>query len=227
MTAFGWWTPVRTAIAMLALLLPALLLALMTVLSGTAHAHSAVQSVAPAEGATVEDVTEVRVVFNEDVRPEASALVVTGSDGQRHDRGAPVVAGAQVAVAVDAGLPPGDTVVAYRVVSADGHPVSGQYTFTFAPLATVDSPSPGTLEQSPEPSESAAPMPAADSASQPGDSGPSLVPIAVSLVTIPLMALALFLLIRHGLRRHTRLDHTDDEAAGAAPSLPTSRPPDE
>lgn len=197
-----------------------------------AYAHSAVVSVVPAEGAAVAAVREVRVVFNEDVRPEVAALVVTGSDGQRHDRGRPEVTGPEVSVAVDAELPPGETTVAYRVVSADGHPVSGQYRFTVVGSAAAGSA--GDLSTDSAGSDSAGSGTAdpetarSEPAGAAGDdsSGTSPVPIVIALVTIPIMGVALFLLIRRGLLAHTR---HDSSAHSAVPheALPTSREPDE
>lgn len=220
MTAPGGWTPIRDpSAALVAALLVLLLLPGLVVATATpAHAHSAVLSVAPEEGATVSAVRDVRVVFNEDVRPEVSALVVTGSDGQRHDDGSPVVSGAEVSVAVDADLPPGETTVAYRVVSADGHPVAGQYSFRFTPTAQP-SVAPGAAPEG----EASDPAGAAQTA----DAETSTAPIVVSLVTIPLMALALFLLIRFGLTRHTRPADGDPEPGEPQHPLPATREPDE
>jgi methionine-rich copper-binding protein CopC len=95
-----------------------------------ASGHANLVSASPADGSTV-GVAPVKVVlrFDETIRPP-SAVIVTGRDGTRVDRGATTVLGntASVEVAV---RDPGPYTVAYRVLSSDGHPVAAETTFVY------------------------------------------------------------------------------------------------
>jgi copper resistance protein C len=97
--------------------------------AGPAAAHSAVVASEPAdEIASGPD--RASVTFNEALQESFAALTVTGPDGNQWSTGDPVVAGATVSVALGELGPVGTYTIAYRVTSADGHPVSGTRTFT-------------------------------------------------------------------------------------------------
>lgn len=121
--------------------------------------HAALASSTPADGATVTSADEVVLTFNEDVNPDFVAVRVTGPDGSEVE-GDPTVEGRSVRQPLAAALPAGRHQVAYRVVSADGHPVAGTLTFTTA--ATPASGSPAATETA---SATAAATPTADAAS--------------------------------------------------------------
>ena len=60
-----------------------------------------------------------------------NVLMVTNSRNQRVDIGGTIVGGARISTMLKSGLAPGKYKVAYRIVSEDGHPVEGSYSFTF------------------------------------------------------------------------------------------------
>jgi methionine-rich copper-binding protein CopC len=60
-------------------------------------------------------------------------ITVTNSRKKRVDIGGPIVGGARISTKLKAGLPAGKYFVSYRVVSEDGHPVEGSYTFSYKP----------------------------------------------------------------------------------------------
>nr|WP_279536282.1 copper resistance protein CopC [Nocardioides ochotonae] len=97
-----------------------------------ASAHAALVSSDPADASSVETLPdEVTLEFNESIADPAY-VVVTAPDGVRVNSGDAAVAGPQVTQALDAqglALPAGTYTLAYRVVSADGHPISGEQTF--------------------------------------------------------------------------------------------------
>lgn len=126
----------------------ALFAALMTALllgTGTAAAHSVALSSNPEDGSEIAQApSTVSVTFNENINEEFAALTVTGPDGSRWSDGDPTVSGPTVSIDL-AGLGPvGEYTIAFRVTSADGHPVSGTRTFTLTeegtgtPVATAD-----------------------------------------------------------------------------------------
>ena len=68
-----------------------------------------------------------------------TTVTVTGP-GPAGDRGAPLVEGATSTVALDGTRCNGAYTVAYRVVSSDGHPVQGSYSFTLAVPGAASAP---------------------------------------------------------------------------------------
>jgi cytochrome c oxidase assembly factor CtaG/methionine-rich copper-binding protein CopC len=96
---------------------------------GPAAAHSVLLGTAPAEGSVVTAVTtEVTLTFNEPVRAQFSTVAVTGPGGRAYATGELTVRD-NVARQPVHPLRSGDYQVAWRVVSLDGHPVSGTFTF--------------------------------------------------------------------------------------------------
>lgn len=94
-----------------------------------AAAHASLLSSTPSDGERLEAAPEqVTLTFNESMS-EPAYIVVTGPDGEQAAEGEVAVDGADVSVALVDGVGEGSYTVAFRVVSADGHPVTGQYAF--------------------------------------------------------------------------------------------------
>jgi copper resistance protein C len=156
--------------------------------------HSRLDSSSPKDGATVETATEVVLTFNEDVNPDFVAVKVTGPDGGETD-GKPTADGTAVTQPLDADLPAGTHTVTYRVVSKDGHPVSGTvgFTTTADPASASPSPTPsatGSATAAPSPTASAVASPeptvTSDPVSDESGSGPTawLVVGVVALLAV-------------------------------------------
>jgi methionine-rich copper-binding protein CopC len=108
-----------------------------------ASAHAHLVRAVPGDRATVTTApTRVRLVFDENVRTPA-ALVVTGPSGTRVEQGQVQVLDNTASVPVEV-VAAGRYTVAFRVVSADGHPVSAQTSFRFTPGGTAE---PGIAQQ--------------------------------------------------------------------------------
>lgn len=106
-----------------------------------AAAHATVVSTDPGDGSVVQTApSRVSVVFDEPVEIQFGALRVFSPGGRRVDAGTAAHAPGHantVTVGLTAGLPPGTYTVAWRVISADSHPVAGGFTFSVgAPSAT-------------------------------------------------------------------------------------------
>ncbi len=99
-----------------------------------ALAHVSVESSDPQDGAALTALPEtVSITLSEDVGSGA-VLRVLSSSGTRLDDGDVTVAGRRVLVGVRPGeAAAGSYRIVYRVVSADGHPVSGEIPFTVKP----------------------------------------------------------------------------------------------
>ncbi|MGW0025648.1 copper resistance CopC family protein [Rhodococcus sp. NPDC003383] len=132
----------------------AALVAALVMTAGPASAHAVVLSSNPEDGAQIAQAPErVTVTFNEAMQQQFAALTVVGPDGNLWSKGDPVVDGATVGVEVGELGPAGVYTIAFRVTSADGHPVSGTRTFTLtqdgvgapgAPAAGTDTAAPET-----------------------------------------------------------------------------------
>jgi methionine-rich copper-binding protein CopC len=100
-----------------------------------ASAHAALVRVVPADGAALDSApSRVTLEFDEPMGSPAT-MVVTGPDGRAVQQGAAKVLGTTVSVPVRV-TATGTYRVAFRVVSADGHPVSGQTSFGFRTTGT-------------------------------------------------------------------------------------------
>ena len=98
-----------------------------------AAAHASLVSSSPPDGAAVTTApTQVELVFSEDVGAPA-IIAVTGPGGIQVVDGPTQVRKASAIQPLKTLTAVGLYKIAYRVVSADGHPVSGQLTFTYAP----------------------------------------------------------------------------------------------
>lgn len=127
-------TPVRLALARLVVLALALgTAATALVLSAApASAHAALQSSSPADGSTITAAPpEVALRFNEPIGTVGAQVQVT-SGGTSATQGEPSVEGSTVSQPLAGSMEQGDYTITYRVVSADGHPVSGTVDFTYA-----------------------------------------------------------------------------------------------
>ena len=97
-----------------------------------AWAHSRLQHTDPADGATVTaQRAEVTLTFNERVHGNFTTVVVTGPGGISYSDGHVQVIDDDVHQTVYP-LRSGAYTVAWRAISADGHPVEGQFHFTVA-----------------------------------------------------------------------------------------------
>lgn len=97
-----------------------------------AWAHSRLQRTDPAASAVVRaPIGAVTLTFNEMVRGRFTTVVVSGPGGVSYSAGHVQVVDDDVHQAVYP-LRSGDYTVAWRAVSADGHPVEGQFRFSVA-----------------------------------------------------------------------------------------------
>lgn len=115
------------------LLLAALvMLAVLSVGAGVAGAHASVVVTSPADNTAVSPApTTATVTFSERVTIGVGGLTVRNTAGLRVDSGPSKVdgVGTTVSVGLQTALPDGTYVATYRVLSADGHPVSGSFLF--------------------------------------------------------------------------------------------------
>lgn len=113
------------------------------------QAHSQEVASDPADKSKVAIVPPaVTITFNENVLGLGTKVLVTGPDGDVTE-GAPTVTNNIVRQAISPDSPAGSYRVQWRATSADGHPVSGEFTFSATAAA-------GTRPASPSPGETVA-----------------------------------------------------------------------
>ncbi|WP_225730404.1 MULTISPECIES: copper resistance CopC family protein [unclassified Nocardia] len=133
--------------------------------AGLAAAHSTPTGSVPADGSTVDTgPARASVSFNEALQTSFPSLTVVGPDGNLWSKGSPTVDGNTISIEVGELGPAGQYTIAYRVTSADGHPVKGTRTFT------LSKPGNGT------------PGPKADAKTASDDDGSSGIPLWVFIV---------------------------------------------
>ena len=111
---------------------------LLTILltSQPAYAHTKLLSASPAADSTVENwPTQIILEFDEELQnlgPEkANFLVVNNSVGDQVSETDEIIDGNKLTVTLAPNEIKGPVLVYYRVVSTDGHPVEGEYKFTY------------------------------------------------------------------------------------------------
>ncbi|MET0456805.1 MAG: copper resistance CopC family protein [Mycobacterium sp.] len=110
--------------------------------AGTASAHATRVSADPAPDSSVQTgPARVSATFNEQLQANFASMTVVGPDGNLWSNDEVTVQGAVATVSLRQPLGPAGTyTVNYRVTSADGHVVSGAWSFD---VATAGNGSPG------------------------------------------------------------------------------------
>lgn len=163
----GWFVGLLAAMALLVAVAPA-------------RAHAELESSDPEDGATLASApASISFTFGEELLLEGNAVTLTDvAADTRLEVGPVVVDGDTVSVEWPGSSPAGEFRAAYRVVSADGHPINGTITFAVeealgaveaSPAAVSSSAaatpaSPEAVSTSPTPTSSATPAPEGDDA---------------------------------------------------------------
>lgn len=157
-----------------------------------AAAHNTLRSATPAQDARLASApTEVTLEFLQALKPAFTTIVLSDSAGQKMPAGEAVIDGAKATLPITGTLPNGSYTVAYRVVSADGHPVQGSYPFAVADPAAPSATAPSA--------ESPAASPAAAVARSSGRTGAA--PLVVAGATLAALTVAAVALARRRRRR--------------------------
>ena len=144
------------------LLLLVLTLPLVNVSNSPANAHTSLELSTPLNNQSMQFMpTELSATFDEDLIEIEGEVVNTlelqNADGVNYELSPATIAGPVVSAKVgDGEYPAGDYLLKYRVVSADGHPVTGEISFSTQYVSIIGStPSePVTTSYIPEPVES-------------------------------------------------------------------------
>jgi hypothetical protein len=117
--------------------------AIVALCAGPAAAHNELIGSIPEDGSTVAAPPKVvELAFDQPVQREFDQLAVLDEDDGHHEEDEVEIVGGRVRQQVGE-LEPGTYRITYRIVSADGHPVTGMVTFT----VNADGPSPTAAPQ--------------------------------------------------------------------------------
>ena len=190
-----------------------------------AQAHNSLVSSTPTDGAKLgQGPAAVTLTFDEPVGRRFGLVVVSGPDGGKYQQGGLRVTGVTATQALRPLGPAGTYRVAWRVVSADGHPVSGSFSFRLEVAGAGEGPSPSdtsTATASPaptgSPSSTGSPsptVPPTPPASGPRSSGPSggglpVLPLAAGGAVLVLAAALLGVRRRRATSSGQTGEHTD------------------
>ncbi len=131
-------TPMRRAFLLLVALVAGVALALGP--TGPAHAHASLESSSPSASAVLDEPpTDITLDFTEPVTAQDGGIRLLDSSSTPIELG-PTEKGSDPTVVVAAvpEIPDGAYVVAWQVVSQDGHPLSGAFAFQVGRDAAID-----------------------------------------------------------------------------------------
>lgn len=179
-----------------------------------AQAHDELVSSYPQANSTItSSPAEITLSFSGELIAgmQSAAVEVIAPDGQNIATDAPSENGTSITQHLTPDPPAGMFTVRWKVVSSDGHPISGEYTYTVAPTAAANSPAatPSTAPQTPQPSPTATETSADNGyggeTSGGGDAFP-IVAVVVGGVIILGGALVIVLMVGRERRRRDRAD---------------------
>ncbi|MGC5054417.1 copper resistance CopC family protein [Micromonospora sp. DT48] len=158
-----------------------------------AAAHNTLKSATPPKNAQLTSLPkEITLEFMQELNPAYTTITLSDAAQQKVSTSEPAVTGTKGTITIDQVLTNGTYTVAYRVVSADGHPVQGSYQFTVAdPTASPDAAASATTAPTAAPSTTPSSSTAASSAvaARDTDDGPG-APLLIGGAILAAMIIA-------------------------------------
>lgn len=204
---------------------------------GPASAHDQLLSSDPKDGATLDEhPTTITLTFSSAPLDTGIEVALVGPDGVTA-QGADIQVDDEVVTAqLDEGLPPGEYTAAWHVVSSDGHPIDGEFTYVVEgsaePTATATE-EPEMSTQETEPTQDSGvvdtPTTATELAGAGTGAGPSGLAVTGGIVAAVLVVLGVVVIMRRKILDNDRLrrsDETDTEGpdAGKPNDNPDGKP---
>lgn len=160
-----------------------------------AAAHDTIVSSTPAADEQLTTAPEqITLTFSNELlsleENSGTAMTVHDESGADWVAGAPVVQGDTVTTPLKPGMPNGSFLVTWKVVSSDGHPTSGEYSFS---LAAADAPVVEPTKTPEQPIATATPEQSETPA--PAESDASPWPLLIGLGVVVLAAIVVFIII--------------------------------
>lgn len=211
-------------------LLTALLVALGVTLAAAApaQAHDELIGADPAPDSSVDTLpAQLTLTFSAEIADDegASVVEVTDASGAALVAGAPTVSDNVLTQPLE-GAASGAVTVRWKVVSSDGHPISGEFGFT---VAGAPSPTPtATATSAPTPTESTAPTASATAIptvapDETAGAAPVWPWVVAGLVVLALAGAIAYLVVSRSRREKALADGAGGASGG--PTAPGSEPP--
>ncbi len=130
--------------AVVRVVLAALLATALGLVAAPASAHDELLSSDPADGAVLTNPPgAITLLFSDPPLDVGNQVILRNSAKETVAQGEPTIEGNAVRLPITEQLPDGAYTVSWRVVSGDGHPIEGAFTFS---VGTVTSPSAATSQ---------------------------------------------------------------------------------
>lgn len=170
--------------------------AMLLVPAAPAAAHNTLKAATPARDARLTAApTRITLEFMQKLDPAFTTIALSDATHRRIPASEPTVTGVAGTVTIDEPLANGTYTVAYRVVSADGHPVQGSYRFTVADPAATSASAPATAGTTSAPAAQPSP-PSPASASRDTDDGPGALALVGGASLLAALAAGVVVLLR-------------------------------
>ncbi|MGN5240890.1 MULTISPECIES: copper resistance protein CopC [unclassified Rhodococcus (in: high G+C Gram-positive bacteria)] len=157
-----------------------------------AQAHSTLIGSTPAADAAVAgSPEEIELQFNQTINTAFATVTLTDGEGTQRGSSESIVDGDRVRLSIPEPLAAGGYTVGYRVISADGHPITGSYAFTVT-AAAGQTPAPDAPTASSDATSAAAApeTPEAQAESADAESSSSSVPLLLIFAALGVLVIA-------------------------------------
>lgn len=158
--------------------------------AGNTFAHTHLTSTNPADGETItEPLTEITLTFEGQIE-QGSTLELTDADNEAVELKGISVADGVITGTLENPLDNGSYLVKWSSISADGHPLEGEFTFAVSSAAEE------TTEQSDATEDEAAPLAEEKDEEKAEKSSFTMIMVGIVVVLVLLMAVSFFFLMR-------------------------------
>jgi copper resistance protein C len=159
--------------------------------AGNTFAHTHLTSTNPADGETItEPLTEITLTFEGQIE-QGSTLELTDADNEAVELKGISVADGVITGTLENPLDNGSYLVKWSSISADGHPLEGEFTFAVESSAAEE-----TAEESGTSEDEAAPLAEENNEEKAEKSSFTMIMVGIVVVMVLLMAVSFFFLMR-------------------------------
>ena len=187
--------------------------------AGPAQAHDDLLGSFPeADSSVAVSPDEITLSFSGELISDMQSAVieVTAPNGENIAADDPTVSGTTITQHLAPNPPDGAFTVLWRVVSGDGHPISGEYTYTVEPnQADTSAPGVSATDQTPEPSITTA-VTSSNAGSNEPFGGAALLPILAVLTGVIILGAGFIVVFKVTRERRLRNEEAADWRAQQA-----------
>jgi copper resistance protein C len=205
--------------------------AALLLVAGPASAHDQLLSSDPKDGATLDEhPASISLTFSSAPLDTGIEVVLAGPDGVTAQGQDIQVDDKVVTAQLADDLPAGRYDVAWHVVSSDGHPIDGEFSYTVEAAAEPTASPSGEATQEAEPTEDATPAAEAEP-TEPSElagagngAGTSGLAVTGGIVAAVLVVLGLVVIMRRKILENDRLRESDEHDPEGPDGKPNTNP---